>query len=149
LTDQAKMIELVQANGEKAIPLELIRGGERLTVNVTPQRRKQAGLTWRAVPHDSFFVDFVRPGVVLSERVPLHGGGGSGHPGDAPQVLQQLPGTLRHEAMLQGKLFSAPTPRPAQEAPAEVSKRLDQMAEDIKQMREAIEALSKAVKEKN
>jgi membrane-associated protease RseP (regulator of RpoE activity) len=139
VTDQAKMIKMVQANGEKSMPVELIRGGEHLTVNVTPQRRKRLGLFWRAEPQKTFLVDVVRPGAVLSG----HRDGKDGNALDGFQVLQGLPG--------HGGLFRNPQPsaRPQQQPPAEVSKRLDQMAEDIKQMRRAIEELTKAAKEKN
>jgi membrane-associated protease RseP (regulator of RpoE activity) len=140
LTDQAKMIEIVQANGEKSMPLELIRGGENLTLNVTPQRRKRLGLFWRAEPQKTFLYDFVRPGAVLSGRrdgkdatlSDLHG-----------FEVQNL---ARHGTLLQNLQANA---RTQQQTPTEVSKRLDQMAEDIKQMRQAIEELTKAAKEKH
>jgi membrane-associated protease RseP (regulator of RpoE activity) len=138
LTDQAKMVELVQANGEKAMAVELIRGGERLTVNVTPQRRKRLGLSWRAEPRETFY--FVRPGAVLSGRADVN----DANPHDLvrQQYLNLNPGDLHLRN-------PQPNSRPPQQAPAEVSKRLDEMAEEIKQMRRAIEELSKAAKEKN
>ena len=141
LTDQSKMIELVQANGEKAMPLELIRGGEHLTVNVTPQRRKRLGLFWRAEPQKTFLFDVVRPGAVLSGRANV--GDARVYDLDGFEVLQKLPP--------QNFLYrnQQPNARPQQQPPADVSKRLDQMAEEIKQMRRAIEELSKAAKEKN
>jgi membrane-associated protease RseP (regulator of RpoE activity) len=139
LTDQAKLIEFVQANGGKAMPIELIRGGEHLTVNITPQRRKRLGLSWRAEPRETFY--FVRPGAFLSGRA--DGNAVNPHELARQPVLNLNPGAL-HLQNLQ------PNARPPQQQPAaEVSQRLDQMAEDIKQMRRAIEELSKAAKEKN
>ncbi|HZW34560.1 MAG TPA: PDZ domain-containing protein [Isosphaeraceae bacterium] len=135
LTDQAKMIEIVQANGGKPIPVELIRGGEHLTVNVTPQRRKRLGLFWRAEPRNTFQIDVVRPGAVLSEGFKANVIEGDSQ---NPVFFQSHPAPH----------YQSYLPRP-QPAPAEVSKRLDQMAEEIKQMRRAIEELSKATKEKN
>jgi membrane-associated protease RseP (regulator of RpoE activity) len=138
LTEQSKMVELVQANGEKAMPIELIRDGEHLTVNVTPQRRKRLGLSWRAEPRETFY--FVRPGAVLSGRA--DGNAVNLHELARQPVLNLNPGDLH----LQNP---HPNARPPQQPAAEVSQRLDQMAEDIKQMRRAIEELSKAAKEKN
>src|SRR5207249_2940143 len=76
LTDQGKLVELVQANGDKPVPLELVRGGEHLTINVTPHRRKRERLSWRVNPPTSFVVDVVRPGAVLTG--PKDGGGNHG-----------------------------------------------------------------------
>ena len=42
LDSQEKLIEMVQSNGEKAVPLEVIREGKTQTIVVTPQRRKPA-----------------------------------------------------------------------------------------------------------
>ncbi len=42
LDSQEKLVELVQSNGEKSVPLELIREGKTQTILVTPQRRKPA-----------------------------------------------------------------------------------------------------------
>jgi C-terminal processing protease CtpA/Prc len=142
LTDQGKLIEIVQVNGEKAIPIEVIRQGDRLTINVTPQRRKRSGLTWRVGQPNSFFFDVVRPGVVLSE--PLHS-------------LQ----TLRNAVDPQGRphpaeqLYEAATvlgnkdaeQKALKETDEAVSKRLEDMAAQIKELRKAIEDLSKATKE--
>ena len=40
LTDQSKLIQVVQAKGDQSIPLEIVREGNKQTVGITPQRRK-------------------------------------------------------------------------------------------------------------
>ena len=40
LTDQDALIQIVQARGEKTIPLEIVREGKKETIAITPERRK-------------------------------------------------------------------------------------------------------------
>ncbi len=44
LTDQDKLIQVVQSRGEKTVSLELIREGKKETIAITPQRRKNVQL---------------------------------------------------------------------------------------------------------
>ncbi len=72
MTDQDKLIQIVQARGEKAISLELVREGKKETIAITPQRRKSDPGRWKrakAEVGDLFF-----SGVGLFPDQPRPGG---------------------------------------------------------------------------
>jgi serine protease Do len=126
LDSQEKLVEVVQSNGEKPTPLELIREGKTLTIEVTPQRKKPVPpqIVNVNVDHPRTFSYYVvQPGLVREK------------PTGAGDSLGTL--TLQSEV-------AAPEP----EAAATMSKRLDDFDADIKQLRKVIEELSKVLKEK-
>jgi membrane-associated protease RseP (regulator of RpoE activity) len=72
VSDQKKLVELVQANGEKPVTVELLHEGKpRGDVEITPQRRKLTQV-WDATKHPrAFRWDVVRPGAFLNQNQPL------------------------------------------------------------------------------
>jgi C-terminal processing protease CtpA/Prc len=127
LDSQQKLIDVVQAIGEKTVPLQLIREGKTLTIEVSPQRRKltQVHFNLNLTNPQTYSYQVVRPGVMYAN--PAYGGGGSTGAltlGQAPETTQQ------------------------QEATAKVSKRLDDLDSEIKHLRKAIEELSAVLKDK-
>jgi membrane-associated protease RseP (regulator of RpoE activity) len=140
LTGQEQLVEIVQASGEKAIPVEVIRQGEHVTMQVTPQRRKKATFSFRLATPRTYSLDFVRPGAVLP-RAPQDLHLGARLPGGPPVQYQPTTQYQTQHTQPGGK-------SPSQQAEADVSKRLDEMAAEIKEMRKAIEALSKSAKDR-
>ena len=65
LTGQDALIQIVQARGEKTIPLEIVREGKKETIAITPERRKSMNVA--AMTEGPFMVnwDIVLPGGVL------------------------------------------------------------------------------------
>jgi C-terminal processing protease CtpA/Prc len=140
LTDQGKLVKFVQDNGDKPIAMDLIRGGERLSISLTPHRRKRARLSWQTPSASTYTLELVRPGAVLT--VPKDGGGNYG----SGVVTGDFNNDGSTDVLtLTNRVSQSKAP---QDPNAATAKRLDQMAEEIKQMRQAIEELSKAAKEK-
>jgi hypothetical protein len=133
LTDQDKLIQVVQVKGEKTIPLELIREGKKETIEITPQRRKSFQVEWKwDVPKTASF-DFVLPGGILT-------GESAGN-----TYYRAVTGGLDRSA----NSANGPTPTPLplngpHEIDSATAKRLDDLSVQIKELRQAIEALTKA-----
>jgi serine protease Do len=127
LDSQQKLIDLVQANGDKTIPLELIREGKPQTIDVTPLHRQagQLRVNVQLTHPDSWSYRLVRPGAVVSN----------------PSLIVDSNNTLTLQA-------PDPALKQPQDAPAAVSRRLDDVDSEIKQLRNAIEELSKTLKDK-
>jgi serine protease Do len=124
LDSQEKLVELVQANGGKSVVIELIREGNTQTAEVTPQPRKNGqGKNWANNATYSF--QFVRPGAMTPY---------------APLRLSD-----RQELVIANQ-SNAPVEPSAGDAG--ISKRLDDLDAEIKQLRKAIEELSKALANK-
>ena len=68
LTDQDKLVEIVQAFGEKPIVGKLIREGKTQTYEVTPRRRKSTQFSVNVNVNDprTFAFQVVRPGAVTA-----------------------------------------------------------------------------------
>jgi membrane-associated protease RseP (regulator of RpoE activity) len=66
LDSQEKLVELVQASGEKSVSLELIREGKSQTILVTPRRRKPSQHQAAGPRAGDLYYQFVRPGAVLN-----------------------------------------------------------------------------------
>ena len=64
LSDQVRLVDLVQKNGDKHVTMEIIREGSRETIAVTPERRKNVTLRTAIVQHVGGW-NVVGPGVVL------------------------------------------------------------------------------------
>jgi membrane-associated protease RseP (regulator of RpoE activity) len=132
LANQAKLIELVQARGEKTISLEIIREGKKQVLTISPRRRKAVKISLHIDQPKTFRFDVVHPGAVV------------------PSALQLDPGSLSvttDHAQLLGRALRDSARKPAGEATADVSKRLDDLAAQVKELKGAIEALTKATRD--
>jgi serine protease Do len=124
LDSQEKLVELVQANGGKTISLEFFREGKTRATEVTPQPRKNGQGKGHA--NNGFYTaQFVRPGAMI-HFAPLR-----------PADRQDLIITNQSNA-----------PAQPSSGDAGISKRLDELDAEIKQLRKAIEELSKAIANK-
>jgi serine protease Do len=118
------LVAHVQATGGKPVPLQILRGGKPLTLQITPAPRKEATAT--QVMHDEKtllrwnVVYFPSGGLYESEKP------NGGWIGDINYTNQFRP---------------VPTA-----APDGIEKRLDALDRELKQLRETIEALRKALK---
>ena len=124
LDSQEKLIELVQANGGKTIAIEVIREGKTLATDLTPEPRKNGQGRNSGNPSAQFY-QFVRPGAI-TQVVPL-----------GPSYLQDLVITNQSNAPAQPLAVDAGIP-----------KRLDDLDAEIKQLRQAIEELTRAIANK-
>jgi serine protease Do len=136
LDSQEKLVELVQANGEKSVPLELIREGKTQTIEVTPLRRKPTRINVNVNDPRVFSFRSVLPGVVLPD---------SGLSGNGGYHIRELGGGGGGGTMWQ---LQDPNSKQSQDAGAGASKRLDELDAEIKQLRRAIEELTKTLKDK-
>ena len=116
----------MQAFGDKSVPLQLIRQGKTMTIEVTPRRRKKEQVSYivNVLPELSY--QLVRPGAVYM----------------TPQIVGEHGGTLALQAQGAGETTQG------QETMAKVSRRLEDFDAEIKQLRKAIDDLSKALKDK-
>jgi membrane-associated protease RseP (regulator of RpoE activity) len=129
LADQAALVEAVQKKGGKPAALAIIREGSRMTLEVTPQKRTTAARITRALPgtdRHGYSVNFnlARPGAVLQTR---------------PYAA--------HLFLSNGETIAT---SPAEPSPAAspVEKRLDAMDGALKELRRAVEDLTKALKDR-
>jgi membrane-associated protease RseP (regulator of RpoE activity) len=125
LDSQEKLVELVQANGGKSIAIEFIREGKTQTNEVTPQPRKN-GTGNNAANNSAYFYQFAGPGTVTPYHLPLR--------------LSD-----RQDLVIANQLTA---PAQSLAADAGIPKRLDDLDAEIKQLRQAIEELSKAIANK-
>jgi len=131
LLDQAELVKLVQKNGEKPLAVDIVREGSRSKIEVTPERRKGLNLLTARLQHTGNW-NVVRPGAVLQ---------GDGTTFDALEMKGN-----EDLAILNGNFLK--TNHPAQLHPDPVANRLDTMAGEIKELRKAVEELSKALKDR-
>src|SRR5205823_14528765 len=125
LTDQSKLIDLVQAKGEKSIPLELVREGKKQTIEITPQRRKVRKVSSMQLDQPrTFRYEVIHPGAVLTEPLGINPGNSS-----AMSATQRGVSFLAHAVPESDQ-------KPTQETPAGVSKRLDDLAAQVKVLRQ-------------
>jgi S1-C subfamily serine protease len=127
LTDQAGLTKLVQARGEKAVALELLREGRKQEVKITPDRRSTASVTLRLSEPSTGQFDVVLPGAVVP-----------GQQGLDVELANDL-GVLH--AWQQGWGDRSGKPSNPEDA---TSKRLDQLSAQIQELRQAIDAMARA-----
>jgi len=134
VSDPHKLAEFVQAHGEKPIVVRILRAGwtkNGRNVEVTPEQRKSTALPTRANPSASWY--FVRPGAVLPQTI------------HAQENRADLLYNLVNDTLTVTQP-DAINRKPAEDANAAVSKRLDALDAEIKQLRKAVEAIGKAEK---
>jgi membrane-associated protease RseP (regulator of RpoE activity) len=138
LTDQATLIKLVQAKGEKTFPLEIVREGKKQTIEVTPQRRKGFKVSFQPDQPEprTFRFDVVHPGAVVP--APTDGAG------------NELLGTIFADVDADGRLdlYTATDSKEPRDNNAATAKRIDDLTAQVRQLRSDIEALIKAAREK-
>ena len=122
LESQEKLIELVQASGEKSVQLELIREGKTQTTDVKPQRRKPDQLKSSVNGYNTFYYQLARPGALVT--VDQNG---------AVATVDE-----------KGSWIADVSPT----TPAFAASRLNEIDADIKELRKAIEELNKTLKDK-
>ncbi|WP_165249463.1 PDZ domain-containing protein [Paludisphaera soli] len=128
VADAAGLVGRVGKSAAKPLNFEILRGGEKLALSVTPAKRPPRDETRRyyrisSPPAQNFkYYDVVRPGVVLDRQ-----------------------GLLLDNAwqdMIAGQA------RPKPDDPGAPDARIDAMAAEIKALREAVESLRKALEAK-
>jgi serine protease Do len=122
LSDQSTLSELVQESEDKPLSLEYLREGARHTVQITPERHSVGKLVRKLAVFTS---TVVRPGVVQS-----------------PATVEWNAQTPQWESRWSTKSIK---PAPAPDAS---SKRLDEMAAEIKELRKAIDGLRKTLEDR-
>jgi membrane-associated protease RseP (regulator of RpoE activity) len=129
LSEQKTLVELVQANGGKAVTLELLREGKQLgDVQVVPERRKLPQAADLTSQLQTLRWDVVRPGVVLDLNNPQQ---------FQLRELKDLTSKERKTKVEESK-----------DTNAALSKRLDDLDAEIKKLRKALEELGSASKAK-
>jgi membrane-associated protease RseP (regulator of RpoE activity) len=141
LSDQASLTKLVQARGEKTVALELFRGGQKQEIKITPERRK-ASVTLQFHEPQALHFNVVHPGAVVPGREALIGKivDGSSNQLDLT-VVNQDPQTV----FANGKIIDNQEGLPVGKS---TEQRLDELTTQIKELRQAVEALSKAQEKK-
>jgi len=126
VSDAAGLVAKVGAAGARPLDFEVLRGGERRTLSVTPEKRPERDVTELplSLSADSLqLFDVVRPGVIVDvDRLSLS--------------YQPLWNTR-----------DDPTkPAVPGAAPSDESRRIDDLAREVKALRQALESLSEAIK---
>jgi membrane-associated protease RseP (regulator of RpoE activity) len=139
MTDSAKLVDAVQSHAEKPMVLHFIREGKKhWSVEVTPERRKAAELD-AAAQHLYQALVVTHPGAVVNDETD-----------DSKLATKSefLFYDRSNDTISMTPNIQTDHPSRPADAAAGVSKRLDALDADIKQLRQAIEELSKATKEK-
>jgi S1-C subfamily serine protease len=138
MNDSLKLVDVVQSHAEKPMVLHFIREGKKhWSVEVTPERRKGAEGNVSSAQQMYNALIFTRPGAVVTETTDPK----------SPNASKFWYYNRSNDTITMTPNNQADPKQPA-DAAAGVSKRLDALDADIKQLRQAIEELSKATKEK-
>lgn len=137
LKDQATLIDLVQKNGEKAVAVEIVREGARQKFELTPQRRSSSSVGVIVDPRqpNNLTYSFVHPGFVVKDR----------------QNWWTTPDHTKNSKwdVQTFDTWSKETPKAQSSEPdGALSKRLDDMSAELKELRKAIDELSKVLKDR-
>jgi membrane-associated protease RseP (regulator of RpoE activity) len=135
LKDQATLVGLVQKNGEKSVSLEILREGSRQAIELTPARRK-GGLHVARVRHaGDWNVNFLRPGFVVQDWANQGGNKDSVY----TYTLQDPASVTAMPGGPGGAGGGGPEP---------LSKRLEGMSAEIKELRKTIDELKAVLKDR-
>jgi hypothetical protein len=147
LKDQATLIDLVQKNGDKSVAVEIVREGVRQKLELTPERRGSAGP--RANPQQPVRLNyqFVHPGFVLKD-----GQNWEWTP-DLTKNWEWTPDLTTNARSWEVQTFDNVVGKDSKAQSSEpegttLGKRLDGMSVEIKELRKAIDELSKALKDR-
>jgi serine protease Do len=135
LTDQDKLIQVVQAKGEKTVPLELVREGKKETIGITPQRRKSINFTVSWDKPKTATYDWVFTGTPAPGQAGPRGNVGSG------MIVADYNNDGNLDLWMANQASPSNQPRDGDPATA---RRLDDLTAQIKELRQAVEALTKA-----
>jgi hypothetical protein len=123
LSNSADLVNEIKAAGEKPTKLTLIRAGKQQTAEVTPEKRDaQHKFLFRANPegtNSDVWLQFVRPGFVLKDG-----------------KVQENDALVHHMARATVATHDA----------AALTDRLDQVINELKELRKSVDALQKAAK---
>ncbi len=140
LVDQAGLTQLVQSRGERAIALEIFRGGQKQEVKITPERRKLS-VSFRIPEPEASGFDIVLPGAIVQEQpTPLVRL--ADVPGNYGEGVVDL-GSQQLHFRRNGGVIEDKTP-----IQKTTEQRLDELSAQIKELRQAIEALTKSQEKK-
>jgi hypothetical protein len=129
LTDQTRLIQIVQAKEKKTVPLEFLRAGKRQTVEITPQPRT---MTWDE-PKPAVF-DFAYPGAINAGQGQVNSPHGTWF--------------FDYDASRGPLTIHQPSQKEARDGDPTTTRRLDELSAQIKELRQAIDALSRAARQK-
>lgn len=138
LLDQAGLTKFVQARGEKPISFELIRQGKKRVIAVTPERTRTLQVAVRVPDYRTARWDFVLPGAVLPART-----GGNEGQGNGSGVAWA---DLDNDGNLDLYVTNNAPPNKVQGGDTATAKRLDDLTAQIKELRQAIEAMAREKK---
>ncbi len=141
LTEPGKLASYVQAAGEKPIVLHLVRKGkDRMTVTVTPERRKPAAASSTIQLQDPNYYTFVQPGGVVGNlsnsyvpvlTVPQTGLGNI-------VALPANPYEPRWDVVFSNQTGAPAVPLVPVDPNSPMAKRLDALDAEIKELRKAV-----------
>jgi hypothetical protein len=140
LTNQTQLIQIVQAKGEKPISLELVREGKKETIEITPQRRENR-TTWRWEMPKASTWEMINVGSLLPGQA-TGANNGSGvvyfdHDNDGDLDLLTVSNRGSNRQATEG-------------SDGATAKRLDDLTAQVKELRQAIDALlNKAAQDNN
>jgi hypothetical protein len=136
LTDQDTLIRIVQAHADKPIPLELIREGQKATFDITPGRRKRVNI--RANSDES-----------TTKAINLYSGLVPVLPG-SQNIYWPNVGWVTDLQVANPNASASPgaPAKPSQNIDSATARRLDELSAQIKDLREAIDALTRAAQGK-
>ena len=129
LRDQAALVDAVQKNGDKPAALEIIREGSRQTIEVTPQKRSLTARFTREGSRPRDLSELCQLQSRPTRRPPFH------QPVDR-DVLPQF-----HESSVKPDRREVHDRKPGREA-------LETMDGELKELRKAVEELTKVLKDR-
>jgi membrane-associated protease RseP (regulator of RpoE activity) len=139
LKDQATLIDLVQKNRDKSVSIETMREGERQNLELTPQRRGSSSMGSVGDPRqqNNLTYQFVHPGFVVNDG----------------QNWKWTGDLMTNAKSWDVQTFNYPLGKDPKVQSSEpegtsLSKRLDGMSAEIKELRQAIDELSKVLKDR-
>ena len=133
LADQTALAKRVQSHGEKPMKIELLRDGKKQEIQVAPERRT-LNIQLKISEPKTSRLDVVLPGAVVA--------GAEG--GRIDRYVEEQLELLTTEAKLVNDVAQARAAQGDSTGGKSVDQRLDELSAQLKELRQAIEALAKA-----